>query len=101
MLRRYVTFNSELTCGLYLDILMTQILKPWGIVTILLFSFCLTTKFIFADEQKIILGHFSQQSNVISDTWSPLVFGSIEKHTSYTLVSDQNVKVVHINPRCI
>lgn len=57
--------------------------------------FCTLSSFsLAAEERKIILGNFSQQATTIPESWSPLTFGSIEEHTSYTLVDDENVKVV-------
>lgn len=46
------------------------------------------------EEEKIVLGDFSQQSKSISPSWDTLTFASIDEHTSYTLVNDQNVNVV-------
>lgn len=49
---------------------------------------------VAAEKQKMILGDFSQQSNTIPESWDALTFGSIEEHTSYTLVDDENIKVI-------
>jgi hypothetical protein len=63
-------------------------------LTIFMYSF-LQTPFLFAsEEQQITRADFSQQTNNISSSWNALTFGSIEKHTSYTLVKDQNINVV-------
>ena len=59
-------------------------------VSLLLFS----SFVISADGENIVLGDFSNQSKSISPSWNTLTFGSIDEHTSYTLVNDQNVKVV-------
>ena len=54
-----------------------------------------TSSFSFAaDNNQLILGGFSKQTSKISDSWNPLTFGSIEEHTSYTLVNDQNINVI-------
>ena len=51
--------------------------------------------FVFSAEgEKIVLGDFSQQNKKIPASWNTLTFGSIDEHTSYTLVTDQNIKVV-------
>lgn len=47
-----------------------------------------------AEKQKMILGDFSQQTSTIPESWDRLTFGSIEEHTSYTLVDDENIKVI-------
>lgn len=47
-----------------------------------------------ADAEKIIVGDFSQQTDNISNAWNELTFGSIDEHTSYSLVKDQNINVV-------
>lgn len=63
--------------------------------SVLFIWFCTLSSFLHAAEkQKIILGNFSQQTTTIAESWNPLIFGSIEEHTSYTLVDDENVKVV-------
>lgn len=55
----------------------------------------LFSSFVFsADWEKIVVGDFSNQSKNIPPSWNTLTFRSIEEHTSYTLVDDQNVKVV-------
>ena len=52
------------------------------------------TLLLAADNQKIILGDFSKQTNVLPKSWEMLTFGSIDEHTSYTLVKDQNINVI-------
>ena len=47
-----------------------------------------------ADNQQIILGGFSQQTNALPKSWEMLTFGSIDEHTSYTLVNDQKINVI-------
>ena len=60
-----------------------------------LLIYFLTSSLLFAAENnQMILGGFSKQSTRIPDSWSPLTFGSIEEHTSYTLVNDKNIKVI-------
>ena len=46
------------------------------------------------DTQKMIVGDFSQQTGTIPNAWNVLTFGSIDEHTSYSLVKDQNINVV-------
>ena len=58
---------------------------------------CLFTLISFqlaAENQQMLLGDFSLQIKAIPKSWQPLTFNSIEEHTSYTLVNDQNIKVV-------
>lgn len=53
------------------------------------------SSFLFAAEaQKIVVGDFSQQIGEISKSWNALTFGSIDEHTSYSLIKDQNINVV-------
>ena len=69
-----------------------------------LISRVILTSFIFistpmsflyaAEKHQIILGDFSQQAESLPKSWDSLTFGSIEEYTSYTLVDDQNIKVV-------
>lgn len=57
--------------------------------------FLLPASFLQAEEnQQMIVGDFSLQSKTIPESWHPLTFGSIDEHTSYTLVDDQNIKVI-------
>ena len=46
------------------------------------------------DEQKMVVGAFSQETKNLPQSWSPLTFSSIEEYTSYTLVEDENINVV-------
>lgn len=46
------------------------------------------------ENQEMLLGDFSQQTKSLPESWKPLVFDSIDEHTEYTLVDDQNIKVV-------
>lgn len=46
------------------------------------------------DENQMVVGAFSQESKALPKSWSPLTFSSIEEHTSYTLVEDENTKVI-------
>lgn len=46
------------------------------------------------DNQEMLLGDFSSQAKNLPESWKPLAFGSIEEHTEYTLVDDQNINVV-------
>ena len=47
-----------------------------------------------AEKQKMIVGDFSQQETTLPASWDALTFASIEEHTSYTLVDDENIKVI-------
>ena len=59
------------------------------------FSAVLSSSLLFAEEnQQMLLGDFSKQTQSISKSWEPLIFGSIDEHTEYTLVDDEKVKVV-------
>lgn len=71
---------------------MTSIYK----VNFTLFIYLLLqASFLQAGEnQQMIVGDFSLQSKTIPESWQPLTFGSIDEHTSYTLVDDQNIKVI-------
>ena len=61
----------------------------------LFISFFLPVSFLPAEEnQQMILGDFSSQTRAIPQSWQPLTFGSIDEHTSYILVDDQNIKVI-------
>jgi len=61
----------------------------------LFISFLLPVSFLLAEEkQQMVLGDFSSQTKVIPESWQPLTFGSIEEHTFYSLVDDQNIKVI-------
>ena len=46
------------------------------------------------DEHQMVLGAFSQETKALPKSWNPLTFSSIEEYTSYTLVDDENTKVV-------
>lgn len=63
-------------------------------VVLFLCLFILATFASAGERQQIILGAFSQQSNNIPKSWKELVFGSIDEHTSYSLVKDNNIKVI-------
>ena len=62
--------------------------------TLFIFSFALSASLSAEDNQKIVVGDFSRQKNSISNSWNELTFGSIDEHTSYSLVKDKNVNVV-------
>lgn len=47
-----------------------------------------------AENNKMVVGDFSSQKDRLPETWTSLTFGSIEEHTSYTLVDDNNTRVV-------
>ena len=66
--------------------------KP--IFTLFILFFTPTSLLLAAERQQMIVGDFSKQSDDISKSWDVLTFGSIEQHTSYTLVRDENVTVV-------
>lgn len=59
-----------------------------------IFSFVLITSLFAEDNQKIVVGNFSKQTDSISKSWNVLTFGSIDEHTSYTLIKDKNINVV-------
>lgn len=58
------------------------------------YIFMLLSFSVSAENQKIIIGNFSQQSAGIPGSWGSLTFPSVEKHTRYTLVTDEAMKVV-------
>ena len=58
------------------------------------FSFAFTPSLFAEDNQKMVVGDFSKQTDSISNYWNALTFGSIDEHTSYSLVKDKNVNVV-------
>ena len=61
----------------------------------LVFYLALPTSHLLASEKnQMVLGNFSQQVKTLPESWMPLTFGSIEEYTSYTLVSDQDTKVI-------
>lgn len=60
---------------------------------IICFFFYVSNSFA-TDEQQMVLGAFSAQSDALPKSWQTLSFDSIEEHTLYTLVDDQNTKVV-------
>ncbi len=62
--------------------------------TLFIFILASSPQLFAGDNQKMVVGDFSKQTNSISDSWNVLTFGSIDEHTSYTLVKDQNVNVV-------
>ena len=65
-------------------------------VNLALFA-CLMTPatFLFASEKhQMVLGAFSQETKNLPESWMPLTFGSIEEYTSYTLVDDDDTKVI-------
>lgn len=49
---------------------------------------------VAAENQKMIVGDFSQHTDSLPKSWGKLTFSSIGKHTSYTLVKDKNINVV-------
>lgn len=72
---------------------MTLLNKGNSILLSVLYFLLLAQSFA-ADNQAIVLGNFSKQSDTFPDSWQSLTFNSIEQHTSYTLVDDQNTKVI-------
>ena len=62
--------------------------------TLFVFSFALSPSLFAEDNQKMVVGDFSKQTDSISNSWNVLTFGSIDEHTSYTLVKDKNINVV-------
>ena len=62
--------------------------------TLFIFSFALSPSLFAEGNQKMVVGDFSKQTDSISNSWNVLTFGSIDEHTSYTLVKDKNVNVV-------
>lgn len=53
-----------------------------------------TSQLSASENNEIELGAFSKETKSLPKSWNSLTFGSIEEYTSYTLVDDQNVKVV-------
>ena len=49
---------------------------------------------IAGEKNHMVLGAFSEETITLPESWSPLTFGSIEEYTSYTLVDDDNTKVI-------
>ena len=62
--------------------------------TLFIFSFALTPSLFAEENHRMVVGDFSKQTESISNSWNVLTFGSIDEHTSYTLVKDRNVNVV-------
>ena len=62
--------------------------------TLFVFFFALSPSLFAEDNQKMVVGDFSKQTDSISNSWNVLTFGSIDEHTSYSLVKDKNVNVV-------
>ncbi len=69
-----------------------------GVLPALFLSFCLSLLLwnVQAQPGVIDIGKFSAESteNVLPKDWKPLTFKSIERHTSYTLVRDDETTVV-------
>ena len=59
-----------------------------------IFSFVISPSLFAEDNQLIVVGDFSKQTDSIPSSWNALSFGSIDEHTSYTLVEDKNINVV-------
>lgn len=57
-------------------------------------AFFFSSALVVADNQKMVLGNFSQQDKKIPASWDSLTFASIKEHTSYKLVNDQGVSVI-------
>ncbi|MFK5915443.1 MAG: DUF3047 domain-containing protein [Woeseiaceae bacterium] len=67
---------------------------PSQFKSIIFISFILQlSPYVYA-ESEIVIANFSQQTKEIPKSWDALTFGSIEEHTTYTLVDDNNLKVV-------
>lgn len=65
------------------------------VILTLLLSLAMPVSQLVANEKNhMVLGAFSQQVKTLPASWMPLTFGSIEEYTSYTLVDDQNTKVI-------
>lgn len=64
------------------------------ILTVFIGLVTFTPQLYAGEKNQIVLGNFSGQTKALPKSWNPLTFGSIEEYTSYTLVDDQNVKVV-------
>lgn len=47
-----------------------------------------------AEKHKMIVGAFSLQAENIPESWDVLTFASIDKHTEYSLVDDNDTKVI-------
>lgn len=69
------------------------VIKSLGPVIII--ALVLASPSLYASEnQHMLLGNFSKQKDMLPKSWKPLTFGSIDEHTSYTLIDDENIKVV-------
>ncbi len=62
--------------------------------TIFLCLLALASALNASENQKMVVGDFSQQDHSLPESWDTLTFGSIEEHTSYTLVDDEDIKVI-------
>lgn len=72
---------------------MMSLIKKFN--SLLIICLFVPLSFLYAFEnQKMVVGDFSKQSNTLPKSWDPLHFGSIDEHTSYTLVNDKNINVV-------
>lgn len=61
----------------------------------LLICLVMPSSYVLAnDKNQIVLGAFSKQVKTLPESWMPLTFGSIEEYTSYTLVDDEDTKVI-------
>ena len=71
---------------------MTRIKKLKSILFICLFVSA--SALMSAEKHKMIVGDFSKQTESLPESWNVLTFGSIEEHTTYSLVNDDEIKVV-------
>ena len=62
--------------------------------TLFLWFFAPVSYLVATENQKIIVGDFSQPAANFPGSWEKLTFSSIEEHTRYTLIKDQNIHVV-------
>ena len=68
--------------------------KVFNATLLVCFFIIPSTSLLASERQKMVLGSFSEQTNSLPASWDILTFGSIEEHTSYTLVNDGNTNVI-------
>ena len=59
-----------------------------------IFFFICVSSLIAAEKHKMMVGAFSLQTENIPGSWDVLTFASIDKHTEYSLVNDNDMKVI-------
>jgi len=71
---------------------MAMIKKTLSVLFI--FFFIYVGSLVAAEKYKMIVGDFSLQSKSLPESWDVLTFASIDEHTEYSLVNDNDIKVV-------